>query len=152
MIVFKCVFYCIRYSIYLSLSSSFNKFMLVYIAKSVRSVINLNIIFYKTNIFKQYITGCLFASHDKTLSRNIHAIQGFLINWFLHLFTLNQVAEQFGIWESSCVCVCVCMHWNGWVSERFCVCLCVCSWHKNLNNRKKVQWNSVCAWSWESDS
>lgn len=80
MIVFKCVFYCIRYSIYLSLSSSFNKFMLVYISKSVRFVININIIifyFYKTNIFKQYYWLYFFASHEQTLTDTYMPFKGF---------------------------------------------------------------------------
>lgn len=87
MIVFKCVFYCFRYSIYLSLSSSFNNFMLVYISKSVRFIFNINIIFYfyKTNIFKQCHRSLLFflfflASHEQTLNRDIHAILEILIN------------------------------------------------------------------------
>lgn len=99
--------------------------MLVYIAKSVRFNININIIFYfyKTNIFKQYITGCFFLL--PVMKRHIHAIRGFLMNWILHLlFAFNQVAEQFGFGESSwvyvCVILCVC------VRER----VMVCYWRK----------------------
>lgn len=117
MIVFKCVFYCIRYSIYLPLSSSFNKFTLVYISKK-RFVININIIsfyFYKTNIFKQYY--CIFFSRffhqswtdtKQTQTCHLRVFNKLISPNATGCFLLNQVAEQFGFWESSCVCVCVC--------------------------------------------
>lgn len=82
--MFKCIFYCIRYSIDLLSSSSFDNVMVVYIAKNIRFIFNninnniINIIFfYKTNIFNE---GCnfFFQPQKQTHTCHLRAFDGLI--------------------------------------------------------------------------